>query len=83
MLDLPTFGFFRQVDYQARLAMCLVQCRNTSELQSISKEPHCIFFSKEDDEAVLDPPLHIPPGECVRLRGAGQGVGPLVYGGLQ
>ena len=63
--------------------MCLGICCNERELQFLSKQPHCICRREEDAEDILDPPLHLPPYERGRIRGAGRGVGPLGDGCVQ
>ena len=43
--------------------MCLGDFCNVGELDFLSKYPHCVRHREEDTEAILYPPLHLPPDE--------------------
>ena len=63
--------------------MYLRYLRDAGELQILLKQSYCICRREEDAEAILDPPLHIPPDEGIHLRGALLDMWFLGDGGLQ
>ena len=67
--------FFLQVEDQVWVSFWLRHCRNTRELQLLSKHPHCIRRREEDARAILDFSLYLPPDKHVHLRVARQGDG--------
>ena len=75
--------FFQQVEDQAWVEMCLMHCRNTRELHIISEQPYCIHSREKNAEAILDPPLHLPPYEHGHIWGLGRDVVPLGNVGIQ
>ena len=73
----------RQVEDQARTAMCLRHRRNAGELQLLLEKIYCVCPWEEDAEAILNPPLYLPPDEGIHLRDARRCMWTLGYGGLQ
>ena len=49
--------------------MCLEYRRYVGDLDPLSKYPHSILCRGEDTEAILYPPLDIPPDEPYKLWG--------------
>ena len=44
--------------------------RDVGDLEPLSKYPHRVRRREEDAEAILYPPLHIPPDEPYHIWGA-------------